>query len=85
MPIQFEDFAACLVWWKKREENDRAWRVPAKEIFTNGCNLDIKNPRAQEDITHLPPEELCDTILQKEQRISEIMTSIGTILSEHDA
>src|SRR5438132_10931885 len=26
-PIQFEEFAACLAWWKKREENERAWKV----------------------------------------------------------
>ena len=84
-PIQFEEFAACLAWWKKREENDRAWRVPVNEIFANGCNLDIKNPRAKEDITHLPPEQLAESILQKEQRISEIMTSIRTVLSEDDA
>ena len=84
-PMQFEEFAACLAWWKKREENDRAWRVPVNEIFANGCNLDSKNPRAKEDITHLPPEELAETILRKEQRISEIMTSIRTVLSEDDA
>ena len=28
-PIQFEEFAACQAWWSKREENDRAWKVPA--------------------------------------------------------
>src|SRR5204863_5784447 len=24
-PIQFDEFADCLAWWKKRKENDRAW------------------------------------------------------------
>lgn len=82
MPIQFEDFAACLVWWKKREENDRAWRVPVSEILANGCNLDSKNPRAKENMTHLPPEELAEGIRQKEQRIAEIMAEIKTLLSQ---
>jgi type I restriction enzyme M protein len=26
-PIQYEEFAPCIEWWKKREENGRAWRV----------------------------------------------------------
>ena len=57
-PIQFEEFAPLVTWWNKREENERAWKVPAAELLANGCNLDRKNPRAKEDITHLPPEQL---------------------------
>src|SRR5207249_5863002 len=30
-PIQFEEFAPVVAWWSKREENDRAWKVPAAE------------------------------------------------------
>ncbi len=80
-PIQFDEFAACLSWWKKREEHERAWRVPAVEILANGCNLDRKNPRAKEDITHLPPEKLAESILQKERRIAEIMADIKKTLT----
>ncbi len=81
-PIQFEEFAACLAWWKKRKENDRAWKVPAAELLASGCNLDRKNPRAKEDITHLPPEQLAASILQKEQRIAEIMGKIKQLLAD---
>jgi type I restriction enzyme M protein len=86
-PIQFEEFDECLKWWKKREENERAWKVSVKDLLrydTDGnllsANLDIKNPRAKEDVTHLPPEQLADCILQKEQRIAEIMADIKTLL-----
>ncbi len=75
-PIQFEEFAPCIAWWKKREENDRAWKVPAVELLAAGCNLDRKNPRAKEDITHLPPDKLAASILKKEQRIAGIMENI---------
>ena len=75
-PIQFEEFAGCLDWWSKREENDRAWKVPAAELLANGCNLDRKNPNAATDFEHLPPEQLADDILKKEQRIAEIMAEI---------
>ncbi len=84
-----EELAECIKWWDqpgpgtKREENERAWRVPAAELIANGCNLDRKNPRAKEDITHLPPEQLTQSILKKEQRIAEIMGNIRNLLAKH--
>jgi len=85
-PIQFEEFAPLIAWWdlpgrgKNREENDRAWCVPAAELLANGCNLDRKNPRGKEDITHLPPEQLAESILTKERRIAEILANVKTLL-----
>ena len=80
--MQFEEFKDCLAWWKKRKETDRAWKVSAKKIFDNGCNLDVKNPRNKLDLQHLPPEQLVDGILKKEERIIEIMGDIKQILRE---
>jgi type I restriction enzyme M protein len=87
-PMQFDEFAPCLEWWKKREENDRAWKVLAKDVVKydeNGnlvsVNLDIKNPNTKQDLEHLPPEELADSILQKEKRIAELMEEIKQALS----
>jgi len=86
-PIQFEEFNECIAWWDKREENERAWKISAKQLLEyNGdgslraVNLDRKNPRAKEDITHLPPDQLAASILQKEERIAEIMGNIQKLL-----
>lgn len=87
-PIQFEEFAPLIQWWGKagqasgRKETDQAWRVPAAELLANGCNLDRRNPRAKEDITHLPPAQLAASILKKEQRIGEIMGKIQKLLAK---
>lgn len=87
-PIQFEEFAGCIEWWalpgrgKNRQENDRAWRVPVSDLFASNCNLDRKNPRAKEDITHLPPEQLVQSILEKELRIAEIVGNIKSLLAK---
>jgi type I restriction enzyme M protein len=87
-PIQFDEFAPLIAWrdqpgpGTKREENERSWKVPATELLANGCNLDRKNPRAKEDITHLPPAQLAAAILQKEKRIAEIMDNIQKLLSK---
>jgi type I restriction enzyme M protein len=79
-PIQFEEFAPCIQWWKNREENDRAWKVPVSEILANNCNLDRKNPQGKQDIAHRPPEEIAASILEKEQRIAEIVGNIQRLL-----
>jgi type I restriction enzyme M protein len=81
-PIQFEEFAPLLAWWPKRKENASAWKVRGAEVSANGCNLDRKNPRAKEDITHLPPEQLAASIEQKERRIGEIMGRIRSLLEK---
>ncbi|MGA2499631.1 MAG: class I SAM-dependent DNA methyltransferase [Tepidisphaeraceae bacterium] len=81
-PIQFEEFAGCLKWWPKRKETDQAWKVPAKTILANACNLDIKNPSAKEDLQHLPPEKLVEDITATERRILDIMGEIKHLLAK---
>jgi type I restriction enzyme M protein len=85
--MQFEEFATCLAWWHTREESGRAWKVAAKDVLTYdeqgalvSVNLDIKNPNTKEDLEHLPPEQLADDILKKEQRIAELMVDIKHVL-----
>jgi type I restriction enzyme M protein len=91
-PIQFEEFADCIAWWNKRKENERAWKISATGLLEynddgslRAVNLDRKNPRAKEDITHLPPDQLAASILQKEQRIAEIMGSVRNLLAKNGA
>jgi len=80
-PIQFDEFQGCVEWWTKRKENDHAWKVPVADILAKGCNLDIKNPRGKEDFEHLPPEKLVADILEKEQRIVELVSGIKELLA----
>ncbi|MEA3307085.1 MAG: N-6 DNA methylase, partial [Elusimicrobiota bacterium] len=82
-PIQFDEFKPCLDWWKKREENDQAWKVKAEDILKYdknknlvSVNLDIKNPKSQEEFEHIPPEQLIKDILEKEHKIIKIMKEI---------
>jgi type I restriction enzyme M protein len=79
-PMQFEEFTDCLAWWNRREENDHAWRVPVAELLERGCNLDYKNPRAKPDIAQLPPQQLAESIRQKEHQISQILANITALL-----
>jgi len=88
-PLQYEEFRSCLDWWKNRAENERAWKVSANDILKYdekgnllSVNLDTKNPNSKKDFEHLPPEQLADDILKKEQRIAEIMAEIKQVLTE---
>jgi len=88
-PLRYEEFKLCLDWWNRRKENDRAWKVKAEDVLKyNGdgrlvsANLDLKNPRATNNAVHRPPEELAVSILEKEQRIAEIVKRIKTLLEK---
>jgi type I restriction enzyme M protein len=84
-PMQFEEFSDCLRWWKDREANERAWKVSASELLETGCNLDRKNPSAKDDGTHLPPDQIADSIFKKELRIAEIMETLKSLFKEPSA
>ncbi|HAH48605.1 MAG TPA: DNA methyltransferase, partial [Planctomycetaceae bacterium] len=48
-PIRIEEFAAEKKWWKKRKENEFAWKVSIKDIRESGYNLDQKNPYSADE------------------------------------
>jgi type I restriction enzyme M protein len=81
-PMQFEEFADCIAWWDNRQEGERAWKVSVDEVVKNNYNLDIKNPNGKKDLEQLPPEELVDSILAKEERIVQIMSEIKGLLAD---
>jgi len=97
-PMQYEEFQPILDWWDNRIENERAWKVRAADlIVTNGTlkgifdggdvvsvNLDIKNPSRADDLVHLPPAELAESILVKEKQIAAIMEEIKQLLEIRD-
>jgi len=87
MPMRFEEFADCIKCWINRKPNEHAWKINAQNIlkYDNAgnlvsCNLDRKNPCAKQDITHLPPDQLAASILQKEQCIAGILTEIKRLI-----
>jgi type I restriction enzyme M protein len=83
-PLQYEEFGDLLKWFKaaKRPENAQAWKVCAKDVLANGCNLDIKNPNGVHTLEHLPPEQLAVGLANKNRRVGEIIEEIRLILAE---
>lgn len=81
-PLQFDEFAPLLAWWGDRQEGEQAWKVPAADLLAANCNLDRKNPRAADDITHRAPDELVASILEKEAEIARIVGRIQGLLKQ---
>ena len=87
--MEYAEFSDCLKWWKKREQNEYAWKVDAMDLIHRDeqgrvvtCNLDIKNPYLGQAKDHRKPEEIMDTMVAKERRILNIMDEIKTTLIE---
>jgi type I restriction enzyme M protein len=68
-PLQVEEFEPLHAWWSKREESERAWRVPVDAIRRPAYNLDLRNPNRKADLAHRPPHELLDELLATEEAI----------------
>jgi type I restriction enzyme M protein len=79
-PMQFDEFSACVAWWKTRRENEHCWRVNASELLGNGCNLDFRNPNSKLDVNHLPPDRLIQDILDKQLKILSVVQEIQSLL-----
>jgi len=86
-PLQFEEFAPCLEWWKKRKENDQAWKISVEDVLKYdkegnliSANIDIKNPTSKKLLEHLPPEQLVNDILKREQQIIALVKEIKQAL-----
>lgn len=75
-PITLEEFDPVRVWWKKRTVNDHAWKVSIKEIQDRNFNLDFKNPKRVESVSHKEPKEIVSEIEEKEARIVNMIEEI---------
>ena len=79
--MRIEEFEPEKKWWKKRKENEFAWKVTAKDIKANNYNLDVKNPHVGEQINH-DPDKLLEKYAKQQQEISGLRDQLKTILAE---
>ena len=83
-PLQFEELETLLKWFKasRRQGNAHAWKVKAGDVLANGCNLDIQNPCRADSLEHLPPDQLAESIVEKNRNIGQVIEEIKGILAE---
>ncbi len=74
--IRDEEFDPVRKWWKKRTQNEHAWKVSIKDIEARNYNLDFKNPSNSGTIEHEDPKEILAGILKMEKEIEKILGEI---------
>lgn len=80
-PIQKSEFEPIKKWWKKRVENELAWKVDVNTIESNGFSLDIKNPTAPiEEKQHTSKEllkMLHESFAKSDELLEKLKKEIG--------
>jgi type I restriction enzyme M protein len=61
-PIVIEEFDLEKKWWKKRMENEFAWKINIKDLKERNFNLDIKNPNVGAREKQLTCDELLNEL-----------------------
>lgn len=86
-PLQYEEFADCLAWWKKRKQSSQAWKVKASDVIKRSAdgrvlevNLDIKNPHAEKAIDHRPPKEIVRSAIAKEMEAVRMLEELRELV-----
>jgi len=74
--IRVEEFDSLKKWWKKRTENEQAWKVDIKTIEENGFNLDIKNPFKPEEEREYSSNELLEMLHESFQKSNELLDQL---------
>ena len=88
-PLQFDELAGCLAWWKKREEGPQAWNVEAADLIKRddrgqivSVSLDIKNPNTKEEIDHRSPGEIVESVVAKEQQVLVLLAEMRKLVAQ---
>lgn len=79
-PLQYEEFADCLTWWRDRKEGPQAWKASAAEIAARGWNLDVKNPNAKQALEHVEPAELVVRMRGHELEVHRLLGEIEKLV-----
>jgi len=81
-PLQYDEFAPLLAWWRDRKESPQAWCVSAAEVQANNTNLDLKNPHAKQGLEHADPRDLVAAMRAKEQDVLRLLGEIEALVCE---
>jgi type I restriction enzyme M protein len=75
-PIKDEHLEDCFKKWQKREISENSWIVKVEEIKKRNYDLSARNPNKMKSISYKKPEELIESVLEKEKEIEESLKEI---------
>ena len=80
-PINIKEFDVEKEWWNNRVENDVAWKVSLDDIKARDYNLDIKNPKDQEQKELEPSKVILDRLHSNNKVVDGLLMKIKEILN----
>ena len=81
-PIAGDQLPDFLAKWQERVEGENSWTVSLADIVAKGYDLSAKNPNKVDDYEHRPALELIQSIRAKEDRITELLGELETLLEQ---
>jgi type I restriction enzyme M protein len=79
-PIRLEEFEPIKEWWNNRHENDVSWKVGIKSIIESGYDLDVKNPKKQEDVHEYTCAELIKLLGESMENSKDLLNQLSDSL-----
>ena len=79
-PINIKEFDFERKWWKKREENEYAWKIGIDDIRQRNYNLDIKSPNTVEKQNNYNSSELIELLGKSVSRSQELLGQLKVSL-----
>jgi len=74
--IQLSEFDPIKKWWRKREESEVCWKVNIKDVIARSFDLDIKNPKKQDEVHEYSSAELMALLKRSFDKSTDLLTSI---------
>jgi len=78
-PIRIEEFEPIKTWWKKRSENEVAWKVPMQSIIDRNYDLDIKNPNKVVEEIIYDRKAIINKLERNQSKISKILEELKSL------
>jgi len=79
-PMRIEEFKLEKKWWKDRKQNDYAWKISLAEIKERNYNLDIKNPKVEEEVILLSSSEIITKLTKQLRQIDSTLTDLKELI-----
>lgn len=79
--MRFEEFSGCIKWWggtqrTGRVETELSWLIAAPTIAEANWNLDFKNPHTPDELSHHPPADLVEDMMNTEHEIIALLEEL---------
>ncbi|AUT01653.1 SAM-dependent methyltransferase [Nostoc sp. CENA543] len=74
-PIQDEDFAECVAWWKNREENEQAWKYNFRQAYNQAIKEATPHWNAAKKAEEAA-NQLAKTVKELTEKIQSLQNSI---------